>query len=191
MKKMLSIFCAAAAALLLAAESPEGYVSKSGSGTTAVHVLFAANPSRSPRLLHYDVTSDLSTSVLTIRAGTTTFNLATAATNATNFVLSATSGLASNDIVVLQRVSDTAVFRGVVYSVPDSTNLNLTAEITGTFVPGDTFHLLGTAWTSTIGAATARISAEAIANAPRGRPLSVSIDGTSACSVNAAAVKYD
>jgi len=188
MKTFLFSLWLATAALVQAA--PGEYSAKTASGTTAADVIFAGDPLAPIRLVSLDVKSDLSSSKLVARSGRELFTLSANATNATNFVLQSTSGLASNNVVVFQRKSDNAVFKGTVWSVPNGTNLNLASSITATFVTGDQLYLMTNNVSIDIGAATVRQTGEALFLAARSRPLLLSLDGTSACIINNAVANY-
>ncbi|HKS35934.1 MAG TPA: hypothetical protein VJW76_02005 [Verrucomicrobiae bacterium] len=188
MKSILFSICLATATLRHGAQGD--YSAKTATGTTAADVIFPGEALAPIRLVSLDVKSDLSSSKLVARSGRELFTLSANATNATNFVLQSTSGLASNHIVVFQRRSDNAVFKGTVWSVPNSTNLNLAAAITATFLTGDQLYLMTNNVSIDIGAATVRQAGEALFLAARSRPLLLSVDGTSACIINNAVAHY-
>src|SRR6266581_697763 len=87
---------------LLTLHAPaQSYLSATGAGTTSAQVLFPADNFLPQQIVSLDVTSDLSSSVLTFQSGVVSYPITAAATNTTNIVVSTYGNLASNDVVIV------------------------------------------------------------------------------------------
>lgn len=167
------------------------YQSGTASGSTSAELIFSADPVRQMRLVSVLATSDKSDAVISLRTGTKAFDIAAANTNtsATNIVFASTSGLASNDVVII--ATATTNKSATVWGTSGGTNLLLTAAAGITWSAGDVLYLLGSATTLPLGAASKAYAAEALFVANQGRPLRIVVDGTSACTIDSAAVKFE
>jgi hypothetical protein len=184
--------CGAVLVVALSANAAGDYVTKNASGTTSATVYFNAEPLKQVRLVGAIATSDKAASVLSIRAGTSSYVIISnnATTTATDHFLTFTNGLAANDVLMLQRADGTAA-SGIVSAVVTN-KVTLTSGGFGSAVAaGDQIYKLSAATTIKVGAATAVYQGEALYAGTRGRPIRVVLDGTSACSLDSVTARYD
>ncbi len=179
-----------ATARLLLAGSPtdtDGYVT----ATDTAQIIFPANPVKVIRLISINVTGDTNTSVLTLQSGLGTYYLTTAATNSdTNLIVASNSGLASNDVIVLQTPANVPV-QATIYSVStNGTNISLTSTLGVVASTNSTIWQMGNTRTLTIGSNTFTQTGEAIYVAPSGTPLRLQMSGASTYPINNATVAY-
>lgn len=189
MKTKFAILSLVALLSFTAVAQNSPYAVKTNVGSTSAEVIFAGDPTQPFRLTTLDVKSDLAASIILMTCGGASYALTSAQTNsATNVLVSSTSGLASNQVVVFQ-TSDGALASATVYST-NSTNVNFSGTISTALASGTPFWIMGNSVTQSVGAATLRQYAEALYAADAGRPVRVTINGTSACAVNNAVGKY-
>jgi len=130
---------------------------------------------------------------LTVQKLTTNiYTVAFAAADAdSGAVIDGTNGLAPADSVVLIPATGGAVRRELVtFENHVSTALAITAVTGLALATGDQIFQLSSAVTTPVGATTLRLYAPTVRVLPKGVPGVLSVDGTSACAVNAAIVKY-
>ena len=125
-----------------------------------------------------------------IKAGAyaTTF---TATETGTTLVADLATNLAAADQLLILPASGGVVRRqisGIENYIYKSQNLLGTNAVA--LAVGDRIFVLGTAVTTPVGAATLRLSADPLRALPANTPGVLSVDGTSACTINAATVKY-
>lgn len=188
-RKLLSLFAVLGlAGLAFAAGS---YQSGNASGSTSAELIFSADPLRQMRLVSVLATSDKSDAVISLRTGTRSYDIATVNTNtsATNILFTSTSGLASNDVVIIATATTNKT--ATVWGTSGGTNLLLTAAAGITWSAGDVLYLLGPATSLPLGATSKAYAADALFVANHGRPLRLVVDGTSACTIDSAAVKSE
>lgn len=165
----------------------QSYTSATATGTTTAQILFPADNFLPQQVVSLDVTSDLSSSVLTFQSGVVSYPITATATNTTNIVVSTYGNLASNDVVILQTAAG-VLTNATVYSVTNGTNINFKAATGITVASGDNLFKLGNTRTTTIGATTLRLTGPALFVADQAQPCLLKITGTSACSINNAVV---
>lgn len=171
----------------------EGYVTKSGTGSTSADAIFPAGYNSTLRLTSYDVKSDLTSATLKIYTGSKVSTLASnALSTATNvYVTSGATNFTAADVVVIQKADDTMI-AAVVDSVEGNTNINLTGQIGTAASAADKIYKMGNVYTSQ-GQSTnvIRVAGEAIVVAPKRMPMMLRMTGTSACSINHATAHHD
>lgn len=190
MKNKIILLAAAALAVCFPVRA-DFYASAAASGTTNAAVQFAADDGRQASLIvGVDATSDLAGSVLTFTRGLGSFAVATANTNpaATNIIVTGTgTSITNGDLVLVQKANYT-VTNANVASVVVNTNGTLTVNFTGALgvavTTSDALWQLGMTRTTPVGAATVRLYNECLFYAPAGAPLRLTVNGTSACSLN-------
>jgi hypothetical protein len=181
-----------AAGLGLSAWAQPVYQTFTASGTSSAALIVPASPLQQARVVTAIATSDKAGSLLTLKSGVGAYKVGVANTNtdATNIVLTTTTGLASNDVVVVQ-ISGSNFVR-TVWGTSNSTNLLLTAAVLNAVTTKSEVFKLGSAVTLGVGAATNKAyTGEAVYVGNRGRPIYVTVDGTSACSVDSLSVRYE
>jgi hypothetical protein len=181
LSSILAALCALCASALNA--PAQSYLTASATGTTSAQVLFPADNFLAQQVVSLDVTSDLSSSVLTFQSGVVSYPITATATNTTNIVVSAYGTLASNDVVILQTTAG-VLTNATVYSVTNATNINFKAATGITVNSGDNVFKLGNTRTTTVGATTLRLNGPAIFVTDQAQPCLVKITGTSACAIN-------
>jgi hypothetical protein len=101
------------------------------------------------------------------------------------------TGLASGDYVLISPATGGHVRRQVSTTAADIyEQISLTAVTGAALSAGDQVYVLGSAVTTPVGAATVRLQADALRILPQNMPGVLSVDGTSACTINAAIVDY-
>jgi hypothetical protein len=170
----------------------EGYITKSGTGSTSADAIFPAAANAALRLTSYDAKSDLTSATLKAYVGTAVSTLASnALSTATNvYVTAGATNFTAADIVVIQR-GDT-MSAAIVDSVDGNTNINLTGQIGTAASAGDKIYLMGTVYTTPVQTTNAiRVAGEAVIVARKRYPLLLRITGTSACAINSATAHWD
>lgn len=189
MKKIVTMM---AVAMSLAAMAAPEYVTKSASGTTAATVYFTADAVKTPRLAGVVATSDKAGAVLSCRAGAGAYvvTVAVSTTTAVNQWINATNGLEANDVLVLQKLNGNCYSSTVA-----SAETNMVTLASGGFgiatAVGDSIYKMSAATSLPVGAATVSYQGEAIYAGNRGRPIRITLDGTSACSIASATAAYE
>src|SRR5216683_7305899 len=105
MKKFLILFVLSVPLVLSlwAAAIKEGYVTRSLTvATNTAEVFFPQNPTKSVRLVSYDVNGDTNTAILTLYSGTMPLTI-TGIINVTNLVVTANTNVQTNALVLIQR----------------------------------------------------------------------------------------
>lgn len=159
-------------------------------GTTSAEAIFPASEQAQLRIVGAMATSDKSASVLSFTTGTTPYTVAQTNTATTNAVLTSVTGLASNDVVVLQKINGVTV-SGIVWGTSNGTNLILTAAFSSAPGAGDQVYKMGTAKTLKVGAAAVNLQGQAFFIGAQGRPVRCVLDGTSACSIDCLSATAD
>ncbi len=173
----------------------EGYVSGSFiTATTRSTVVFPAAPTKSIRLVSYDVASGTATGYVAYAGGTTVTTMTKTNTltgnTGTNIYVASTNGFAVGDTVVLQGSDDTA-YAFLVDSFSTTTNLAVSEPIPALFAVGTKVYRMGDYRTSVIGATTIRVAGEALMIAQRRKPVIVQVYVDTGGKVNNAVVHYD
>lgn len=188
MKKLIAASLIALTALCVWAAD---LVVKTASGSTSATVIFPANGTQKIRVTGLMGKSDKATSVWSIRSGISAYALtATNATTSTNLYVADYTGIAANDVIILQNADGTCT-AATVFGVANTTNIQLTAQIGVAGAIGDVVYELGTAQTLNVGAATVNYQGAAYHLTRGGVPVRIVLDGTSACSIDAATVSYE
>jgi len=171
----------------------EGYITKSGTGTTSADAIFPAAANAALRLTAYDVKSDLTSATLKFYVGTKVSTIASnALSTATNvFVTAGATNFSNTDIVVIQHADETMT--ALVAAAPEgNTNVCFTGQIGVAVTAGAKVYKLGTVYTTQVQSTNViRVAGESILVTGRRMPLLLRVTGTSACSINSATGKYD
>jgi hypothetical protein len=115
----------------------------------------------------------------------------TASETATSLVLSNSTELAAGDnLVILPSTLGAKVLQIQTISALRYQYQNIKAVTGLALAAGDRLFVLDTAVTTPVGAATLRLMADPVRILPANVPGVLSVDGTSACAVNAAVVRY-
>lgn len=193
MKKLFIIASMLACVSALAALPT--YKSTSASGSTAATAYFPADPNSQVRVVGYNATSDKAGSVMSFTTGTTAFyvtatNLATS--SVTNYINS-TNGLANSATLVVQHAG--ACYANTISSYGTNTSGAFVVLASGGWgvatSVNDDVYLMSSATTIPVGATTSVQNGEAVYVGNYGRPVKVTLDGTSACAINAISAHYD
>lgn len=177
-------------ATLLSAWAADVWV-KNTTNTTSAVVIFPAVGNSRVRVTGLMGKSDKATSVWNIRSGVGEYTLtATNASTGTNIFVSNVSGLVSNDVIILQNIDGTCT-SAIVWGTNNVTNLIVTAAIGVNGAIGDKVYELGTAQTINVGAATVNYQGNGYHVSRGGVPVRIILDGTSACSIDAATAIYE
>lgn len=185
----MKLIAVAVLMLGVAAWAQPVYETKTASGTTTSVCYFATSPFQQARVVQAIATSDLATSVLTFKSGTTPMTCAYTNPVDVNFGVAATNGFFVGDFVIVETAAG-AITNAQITGFTKATNMIFKDKIMAT-VPGDMVYRLGAATTLPVGAATKVYSGEAIFVGNRGRPIMVKVDGTSACSLDAISARYE
>ena len=193
----LSIVSCLSSIVANATEIDYGYVTKQASGTTNADVIFAAASTKTIRLVSLDVTNN-SPVVGLVRyyGGTERAQVTNAAlSTATNFLVSSSGNLASNDIVVIQKATltnTTDLVTGQVWGVQGGTNIQLTGQIGIALAAGDAVYRMSTVVTNIYGYGNYRENGEAIFACQLRQPLLIRAVGTNTVTaVPHATIHYD
>lgn len=194
MKKLLGIILAlvmivalAGGALALISAAQSG----SDSGTTEAYVIIPADSNAKVKLLAANVTSDKAGSFLRgFWSSDGVSTLVDAASTGTALNVTATTGFSAGDIIGIQTPEGLIIER-LVQAVVTGVSLTLSSSLdTGYGSVGDTVYKLGDSATDSdvafpVGDATVeKTNAEGVYIAPRGSPLLLLLDSTSAGSIN-------
>ena len=125
----------------------EGYVTRSlTTATNTAEVFFPQNPTKSLRLLSYDVNGDTNTAILTIYSGTMPLTI-NGIINVTNLVVTANTNVQTNALVIIQRADDT-IFSLTVLFTNQFTNIFMAATNSIPVLTNDVLWVCtNTAWT--------------------------------------------
>ncbi|MEN6642678.1 MAG: hypothetical protein ABFE08_09545 [Armatimonadia bacterium] len=193
MKRVLFGMAAALVCCIAIAGSTE-YVSKTGSGTTAATVYWPADAQKTARLVGVIATSDKAASVISLRTGTTayTITVTNATTTSINQWLNTTNGLVASGVVVLQKPDGTCYSSTIAAGCAETNMVILASGGFGVVAGvGDQMYLMSDATSIKLGATTLSTHGPAIYVGNRGRPVRMVVDGTSACSIDAATAAYE
>src|SRR5258706_2268317 len=175
-----------------AAAIKEGYVTRSLTvATNTAEVFSPQNPTKSLRLVSYDVNGDTNTAILTLYSGTMPLTI-TGIINVTNLVVTANTNVLTNQLAIIQRSDDT-IFSVTVLFTNQFTNVFIAATNAIPILTNDILWICtNTAWTL-IGSNTLRNAGEALFATQRRSPLSVrvSTSGVNSNRINSATVHYD
>jgi|ERR1043166_3985146 hypothetical protein len=175
-----------------AAAIKEGYVTRSLTiSTNTAEVFFPQNPTKSLRLVSYDVNGDTNTAILTLYSGTMPLTI-TGIINVTNLVVTANTNVVTNQLAIIQRADDT-IFSVTVLFTNQFTNVFIAATNAIPILTNDVLWICtNTAWTL-IGSNTLRSAGEALFATQRRSPLSlrVSTSGVNSNRINSATAKYE
>src|SRR2546422_6816734 len=178
--------------LTLAAAIKEGYVTRSATAATNVaEVFFPQAPTKSIRLVSYDVTGDTNNSLLTFYSGTLPVTIS-GILNATNLQVVSNAGVQTNALVLIQRADDT-VFSLTVLMTNQITNIIITATNSVPLATNDVLWVATNISTIPIGMTTVRQSGESLFMAQRPPPLSLRVNPgiSNLTKINNAVCRYD
>jgi hypothetical protein len=187
--KLISVVALlAVSALAQNAFAQNVYKSTGASGTTLAQVVFSAKPSGTPVVTYVSATSDLSTSKVQFwSAGTAVPVTATSAASGTNIFIVGTS-FSANDTIAIRKV-DTDLYQVATVNASTATNLLTNMTLTRAVGVGDVVYKLTANGTIPVGAATVSAIGQ-LASGENGKPLAITLTGTSACVLNNIAVEY-
>jgi hypothetical protein len=189
----LAIAAFAAAAVISRGALGDGNYALAASGSTTASVVFPAYPQRCIRVQYADVTSDKAGSVLKAYSGGSVFLITSNITSGTNFTLATTTGtgIGSNSIIVVQKATNNyAAYVATVWGT-NATQVFTTAAISDSFSTNDEIFLMSAPIGAQIGAATVRLNNQSLYSADAGKPIALTLDGTSACGISNAVGHYD
>src|SRR5436309_7516961 len=147
-----------------AAAIKEGYVTRSLTvATNTAEVFFPQNPTKSVRLVSYDVNGDTNTAILTLYSGTMPLTI-TGIINVTNLVVTANTNVQTNALVMIQRADDT-IFSLTVLFTNQFTNIFISATNSIPVLTNDVLWVCtNSAWTI-IGSNTVRLRRKPVRHA--------------------------
>ena len=100
--------------------------------------------------------------------------------------------ITTNDIVVVEKATTGATFRGQVSTVASFTNITLAANLTFAVAAGDFVFRMSDVRTLQVASTNEiRLASEALFAAALRNPVLIDLTGTSACRINNAVAKYD
>jgi hypothetical protein len=144
----------------------------------------------------YDITLSNNWSFTPVRAYVLTTNIypvtfVAAPAAADSLILTNGTGLAAGDSLVILPSTGGGEVRQVQTVASYRIQLTPIKAVTGVaLAAGDQVYVLDSALTTPVGAATLRLMADPVRVLPANLPAVLSVDGTSACAVNAATVRY-
>jgi hypothetical protein len=188
--KVLGVLAGVVLCVSAFAQSDAVYLTLNNSGTTACTNIFRAQPNRAIRIVGAIATSDKATSALSWRCGQGAYTISLSNTVGTLITVARTNGLNASDVICVQKSDGTTNVLATISSI-SSTNVTLAATDGVTTLPGDEVFKMGPPITTKVGAATVNLQGEAVISALKGRPVSVVVDGTSACSLDAITARYE
>lgn len=193
MKQCFTIIGLAFGLALNAISAGNTYVTQTNAGTTSAVVNFAADPQAQIRLCNVIGTSDKASAVFSFRTGTGKYLVGGICTAAgTNVTITSTNGLVANDLILIQR-ADGLMTNVQVFSITTS-NVNFTSSASLALTNGDALFELSAATALPCGTNSpirpTAYSGEAVYSGNLGRPVRIVLDGTSACSIDAATAVY-
>jgi len=191
-KFLFSITAAVLVCASLHAAIPS-YVTKSQTNTTQATVIFPYDPNSQIRLLSVFASSDLTSSKLTCYVGGTSHycNIAETNTALTNIFVESTNGFVAGQLLYIHGLTNDMIATNS--SMPSATNIVLTTSIGIAKYQGMEIECMTTnVPTLAIGGFTNKvIASDAIWVGNYGRAMVLSVNGTAACSIDSASVKYD
>src|SRR2546422_3487596 len=176
----------------LLAAIKEGYVTRSVTvATNTAEVFFPQAPTKSIRLVSYDVTGDTNNSALTLYSGTLPVTIS-GILNATNLQVASNAGVQTNALVLIQRADDT-IFSLTVLMTNQVTNIIITATNSIPLATNDVLWVATNISTIPIGMTTVRQSGESLFMAQRPPPLSLRVNPgiSNLTKINNAVCRYD
>ncbi len=187
MKKHFSLL-AALALVAFAFSAPNVFGdSKTGTGSTATTLIFGPTAGDQIRLTSVDATSDKAGSAVAVysRSAAASAYLVNGAGSTSQAVipLAATTGLSSNDMVVVSG-SAIAPFKATLITVTSS-NVTCSANLTSAVATGYQVFQMSQVYSIPVGSATVSRAAAPIAISPRKSPLLLQLDSTSAGALSA------
>lgn len=165
----------------------DGLWAQTGTGTTLASVM-EQSPGLVTVLSYVNATSDKAGSVLQFyTAGAAINPTSSAAAAQKDVVVPDGTAFSGGNIVVLYDVATDTCQRAVVDSVSTNT-VTFLANLAFVLGTGDEMYIMTAGATIKVGAATKELNAAPglVYASRRGRPLLIDLDGTSACSINAA-----
>jgi len=187
-----SLVCLFSAAALFAAAIKEGYVTRSATvATNTAEVFFPQNPTKSLRLVSYDVNGDTNTAILTIYSGTMPLAI-NGIINVTNLVVTANTNVITNQLALIQRSDDT-IFSVTVLFTNQFTNVFIAATNAIPVLTNDVLWICTNYSWTILGSNTVRNAGEALFATQRRSPMSlrVSTSGVNSNRINSATARYD
>lgn len=177
MKKTLILLGVVSVAIIAIAATPT-YVTLSGGGTSSAgaSVTFPADPTTQIRLVNVSWNSDKSDGALTYKTGQGAYVLtaANASSSGVTQVVNTVTGLAANDVLVLQQGG--SCYTASIASTNSGTNVVLASGGFGVAtVAGSDVYKMSSATTVPVGATTNSANGEAIFVGNSGRPVSVAL----------------
>jgi hypothetical protein len=205
MKKTLLLLAVGLAVVVAALAALPTYKTITATGTTSAIGYFPADPNSQIRVVGYSATSDLAGSTVIFATGygayyQTVSNATT--TSVTNYV-NTTNGLSVGQVVLLQHggtcypAAVAAILAYVNGTNASGVGTNLYSLKLGSggwgvqAVPYDDIYVMSNVVTIACGATTSVQNGEAIYVGNYGRPVSMTLNATSACTINWASAHYD
>jgi len=166
------------------------FVTQTASGTTTAITFFATSPTLQMRVVGAIASSDLAGSVITFKSGTTPLTITKTNAAGTTIGVAATNGFTVADFVIVETKSG-LLTNAQIASFTGATNIVFTDKIMAT-VPGDQLYKLGTAATLPVGATAGKnYQGAALFVGQRGRPVQVTVNGTTNCSLDSVTGCYE
>lgn len=161
--------------------------SKNATGTTESLIVFGARP-EGRELTAVEATSDVAGSKVTVRSATAVSQNyvvnGSGSTSQAVIPLSYTTGLSSNDYVVVQ--GNYAAYRGRIITVTTS-NITLDANLTSTAASGDRVYELQTVFTLPVGSNSVNRAGTSLVKTRSDSPVVLQLNSTAASELSATA----
>ena len=169
------------------------YTTATATGGTSSTAYFPAQPFQQIRVVGAVATSDLAGSILSLTTGVGAYTVASnAVSSATTIYITATNGLASGDVLVLQTWGATNAYDTVASNPTVSNAVVITASGFGVAVKaGDQLYKMGTASTIPVGSNTVNYQGDALFVGNKGRPVRVTLNGTTTNTINLLTARYE
>ena len=177
-----------------AIDDQERYLTKQSSGAAYAEVFFPAGAAQIPVLTHIEAKSDLGQPKLLMYSATHQVVLTNGVgSGETNLLVATTNGFAAADRVLIQlNDSVSTVITGTVHATVGTTNIQLTVTIGTAATNGSVIYRMGNIRTNYLDGTNAiRISSPAVFAGKLRTPIWLRVNGTSACSIDLATVKYE
>lgn len=168
------------------------FKSSAATGSTSAAIIFPQGPSSQIRVVSTILSSDLSTSILSLYSGTTAHYVTVANTNlgtSTSLIVESTNGMSTGSLLYLQGVNSNVVVTISSFSSP--TNIVTSANIGCAQAVGSEVEVLSSPILLGCGAVSNKVYAsDGLFVGNYGRCVYATLNGTSACT-NYITVHYD
>lgn len=205
MKKTFILIAVGVAVVVAALASLPTYRTITATGSTAAIGYFPADPNCQVRVIGYSATSDLASSTVIFASGYGAYFqvLSNATTSSVTNYINTTNGLSVGQVVLLQHagtcypstVAALLAYVNGTNSFGAPTNLYSLKLASGGWgvqaVPYDDIYVMSNVVTIACGATTSVQNGDAIYVGNYGRPVSMTLNATSACTINWASAHYD